>query len=319
MNDYRPLFICGMSRGGTTWLGNCLNEHPNVAVFGESLYWGRNYLAPSERGVYSDPQVKQVLQLLTLDCKAFLGEGRGNLKQIDRERWQRMLGELNVEVASPAGVFQAVCEEVKRQEQVDYVVEKTPHHVNWIPRILDAYPKAKFVVMVRDPYGFMLSYKHQGDRKQSLAKRDFRALYHPLACSFIWRRYIKSALQMNKRYPQQTLTVKFEELRTSPELCWSKVLNFFDFPNVPLVATNDRNSSFTGQRHSLDSIDVFWMNLVSGGMLKAGGFKRQRSGASLLTVLRSICGLFPWGFRAAKLLKSRIPAGIMKYLFGSGK
>ena len=33
-----PRFIVGMGRAGTTWLSKCLNEHPDVAVFGEPFF-----------------------------------------------------------------------------------------------------------------------------------------------------------------------------------------------------------------------------------------------------------------------------------------
>ena len=90
-------FICGMSRGGTTWLGHCLNQHPEVAVFGESLYWGRNYIEPAHNGKYTIEQINQVLGLLKRDCKAFLGDGEGNLKCVDRDSWIEMLQSIHRE------------------------------------------------------------------------------------------------------------------------------------------------------------------------------------------------------------------------------
>lgn len=315
MNEFKPLFICGMSRGGTTWLGNCLNEHPQVAVFGESLYWGRNYIAPTDADCYTQDEVKKVLQLLSRDCKAFLGDEVGNLKQIDRDGWKLLLGAIEIEKCSPAALFQKVCEQVGEGEGVDFVVEKTPHHVNWIPRILSSYSDAKFVVMVRDPYGFMLSYKHQGDRKHESAKKDFKALYHPLACAYIWRNYMKSALCMHQSYEGQTLVVRFEELRSSPEECWSDVLHFWNIPFVPLVLSDDCNSSFTGDKHSLEPIDIFWMNLVAARLIRSGGYSKIKSGVSLGEVLSSLCALFKWIFSASKLLRSRVPGGLLKYFF----
>lgn len=319
MDEFKPLFICGMSRGGTTWLGHCLNEHPQVAVFGESLYWGRNYLSPNEGGGYTTDQVRRALQLLAKDCKAFLGEGEGNLKQIDRDQWKLLLGRVEVKECSPAAVFQRVCELVREIEGADFVVEKTPHHVNWIPRILNAYPSAKFAVMVRDPYGFMLSYKHQGDRKHGFAKRDLQALYHPFACAYMWRGYMNSALRMHQSFEAQTHIVRFEELRESPEKCWNDVLNFFEVPLASLVTVSDRNSSFTGVKRTLKPIDIFWMNLIAGSAIKEGGYLKMKSGVKIVELLGSICGLIPWGFRAAKLLKSRVPGGILKYFFKLGK
>lgn len=319
MKEFRPLFICGMSRAGTTWLGHCLNEHPQVAVFGESLYWGRNYLSPNEGGGYTIEQVRRALQLLAKDCKAFLAGGDGNLKHIDRDQWKSLLDRIEIEECSSADLFEKVCELVREIEGADFVVEKTPHHVNWIPRILAAYPSAKFTIMVRDPYGFMLSYKHQGDRKAESAKRDFKALNHPLACAYMWKGYMNSALRMHQSFEAQTHIVRFEALRATPDKCWNDVLNFFEVPFAPLVTVSDRNSSFTGAKRTLEPIDIFWMNLLAGRAIQAGGYSKKRSGVSVVEVLGSTCGLIPWGFRAVKLLKSRVPGGLLKYFLKLGK
>jgi hypothetical protein len=290
-----------------------LNEHQQVAVFGESLYWGRNYIAPTDNGCYTQGEAERVLQLLSRDCKAFIGDGGGNLKRIDRDGWKALLEVLDVEECSPAVLFQKVCEQVGERENVEFVVEKTPHHVNWIPRIISSYSNAKFVVMVRDPYGFMLSYKHQGDRKSGFAKRDLQALYHPLACAYMWKGYMHSALRMHQRFETQTHIVRFEELRTDPDQCWNDVLNFFEVPFVPLITVSDRNSSFTSAKRTLEPIDIFWMNLLAGRAIQAGGYSKRKSGVTIVELLGSICGLIPWGFRAAKLLKSRVPGGLLKY------
>lgn len=173
MNENKPLFICGMSRGGTTWLGHCLNEHPAVAVWGESLFWGRNYIQPANGESYTHLEVKRVLSLLSNGSEAFFGKHSGNLKYIDKDSW-RGIKSLNLECpCQPSELFAAVCCWIANKEDAEYVIEKTPHHVDWISRIKDACPNAKFVVMVRGAYGFMLSYKHQGDRKSPSVKRRF--------------------------------------------------------------------------------------------------------------------------------------------------
>ena len=44
-------------------------------------------------------------------------------------------------------------------------VEKTPHHVRHVDRIRRHVPDARFVIMIRGPEEFLLSYKHKGDTK----------------------------------------------------------------------------------------------------------------------------------------------------------
>lgn len=312
-------FICGMSRGGTTWLGHCLNQHPEVAVFGESLYWGRNYIEPAHNGKYTIEQINQVLGLLKRDCKAFLGDGEGNLKCVDRDSWIEMLQSIHRESMTPSRLFELVCRRIAERESAKYVVEKTPHHVNWIPRIVGAFPEAKFVIMVRDPYSFMLSYKHQGDRKSESSRENLRSLYHPLGCAYMWRKYMKSAMQNSRRFPDQTLIINFEVLKRSPEACWSQLLSFYGMPEARFMPVGEKNSSFRGVERKLESIDIFWMNVIARSYIRAGGYALQPSGASFREVVISMWGLCPWFMRSLKLLKSRVPGGLSKYFLKSGK
>jgi hypothetical protein len=124
---------------------------------------------------------------------------------------------------------------------------------------------------------------------------------------------------MHQRFEAQTHIVRFEALRVTPDKCWNDVLHFFEVPFAPLVTVSDRNSSFTGAKRILEPIDMFWMNLLAGRAIQAGGYSKNRSGVTVVEVLGSICGLIPWGFRAAKLLKSRVPGGLLKYFLKLGK
>lgn len=307
------LFICGMSRGGTTWLGHCLNEHPNVAVYGESLYWGHNYIEPLEGG-YSKGQVEQSLNLLASGTRAFLGESPGDLKHIDLSVWES-LRELNVKTpCSPAFLYSQVCEWLAVQEKVDFVIEKTPHHIDWIPRIKQALPEAKFVMMVRDPYGFMLSYKHQGDRKSPRVKKQFDQLYHPLGCAFVWRRYMQSALRAERDYSSSVLRIEFQSLRTEPQRVWDGVLSFFGLPLAPLSFVDEQNSSFPEERPKLESVDIFWMNCLSGRAIRNAGYEVASSDVGVFDLVRSFFSLFPWCFFIVQHLGRNVPGGILKYL-----
>jgi len=53
-------FLLGMARSGTTWLGRTLAEHPEVAVFGESSFFGRLYVPPGPDGMYGDRELARV-------------------------------------------------------------------------------------------------------------------------------------------------------------------------------------------------------------------------------------------------------------------
>jgi hypothetical protein len=307
-------FICGMSRGGTTWIGHCLNEHPDIAVFGESLYWGRNYIHPANGIDYTKVESERVLSLLSGGTAAFIGEAPGHLKRINIARWQGIQQIATADAKTPAELYENVCEWIANEEGVTHVIEKTPHHIDWIPRIKEQLPAAKFVMMIREPYGFMRSYKHQGDRKPEPARLRFERQYHPLGCALIWRRYIRSAMFAKKNYGDSVLWVEFDELRESSEAVWSNILAFFELPYVSLKMVKEQNSSFTVKSNSLDPIDVFWMNLIAGSDMRKAGYSSRRSGVALSSIFRSVGGLFSWSWIAFNHLRKTVSGGVLRYL-----
>ncbi|MEB3214730.1 MAG: sulfotransferase [Nostocales cyanobacterium 94392] len=316
-----PRFIVGMSRAGTTWLGKCLNEHPDTAVFGESLYWGRAYVEPQKDDTYSLEQVDSILsRLIQKGCEAFLGKGNGNLKKITRNNLNHIIqtGFYDTEfVPTPVSVYKKICQTISEAEGKKESIEKTPHHINWIDKIIRAMPNSLFVVMVRDPYGFMLSYKHQGDRLQEPLRTKFKRLYHPLICSLLWRGYIRATMYAIRCYPQNTLVIRTKDMKNNPESVLHEVQNFFLLNPVPNLANKipPDNSSFPiGEPPSLKSEDIFWINLVAGKEISEFGFKKQVATIEPLGIFFSIFHLPIWILINFIHLKNETSGSVFQYL-----
>lgn len=315
-------FIVGMSRAGTTWLGKCLNEHPDAMVFGESLFWGRGYIHPKqEDGSYTHSQLELVLKNLEqFSCAAFLGHKSGSLKKISQEVVSLLCVELKKEISSeptPSEVFLKFSEKLLIVEQKTTAIEKTPHHVHWLPRILANLPDSRFIVMVRDPYGFMLSYKHQGDRQPLALQKKFKKLYHPIVCAFLWRGYFRSSIEAVKTYPKQTLLVFTHEMKQEPSRTLLRIQEFLLLK--PISALNLKvppdNSSFPdGCRPSLNSVDLFWINCIASKEIKTFGFTSQIGETNLLEVLKSILGLPIWAIWASWHLYRSTQGSFITYL-----
>jgi len=257
------IFVCGMSRGGTTWIGKMLNEHPHVAVWGESLYWGRRFIAPKSQDKYSIDELDQVLRYLRGGTYAFLGKEAGCLKKIDKQAWIEILNSISKKTYSPAELFLEVNNRICEIEGKSVVVEKTPHHIDFTERIKEYLPDAKFIVCYRDPFSFCLSYKHQGDRKEITAKKKFRRLYHPLGAMLIWRRYNKSIQRTLRLFESHSIQIKFDDLRSSPQSTLERVFHFLDVEpyNVDFNSV-EKNSSFLKERKTLEKQDLFWIYML---------------------------------------------------------
>ncbi|MHC5022666.1 MAG: sulfotransferase family protein [Planctomycetota bacterium] len=317
-----PRLIVGMSRAATTWLCKCLNEHPDVVAFGESLFWGRGYVTPHHAGRYDPAQVDDIRRRLrTGSClEAVLGDGRGCLSNLDRARFGPLLDESFASLPTrpaPAEVFTALLEAVARGEGKSMAVEKTPHHLNWIDRILAAMPDARLVMMVREPYSFMLSYKHQGDRMEERVRRQFRRRYHPAGCAIVWRGAIRAALEAQRSCPRQVLLVEFSDVQDDPARVLDGVQRFFGLSPVALAARVPAdNTSFPDQpRPALRGEDVFWMNRVAGRTIGAAGWSRRPAPREPLRILVSILRLPFWGLWNLFSLRRIVRGSILAYLW----
>ncbi len=124
-----PRFIVGMSRAGTTWLGKCLNEHPEVAVFGETSFCGRWYVTPNEDGTYHREQIEAIIQRLKRNgtcVQAFSGEGPGTLKTLNRSNVGDFLDRVFLEIPEslkPVDLFLQLGQAIAESEDATNFIE----------------------------------------------------------------------------------------------------------------------------------------------------------------------------------------------------
>ena len=291
-------FIVGMSRAGTTWMSEALHAHPDAAVFGESAFWGRRWTAPGPDGRYDAEGLRQVRERV----------GAANMHSTPVNKasggvpvlFQGVMDEFEAVGArpTPREVFDALAAAVGRAEGARFVIEKTPHHVNWLGRIRGAYPNARFVAMTRDPYGFMQSYKHQGDRKGGPVRERFQARYHPIGCALVYRRSLLSVLDAVEA--PDVFRVDLAEVRRTPTAALAEVLTFLGLDAAPTEVAPTNTSFPDGTRPGLDPADVFWMNRIAGPVAERAGYALQPSGASVAAVARSAAALPAWALRLGR-------------------
>ena len=317
-----PRFIVGMSRGGTTWMGKSLNEHPDTAVFGESLFWGRSYVEPEAEGKYSLEQIRTILNRLKNEgMYAFLGETAGCLKQIKQDNLVHLVNSIIQDIdepLEPAKLFLLITQKIAQLENKQNVVEKTPHHVNWIDRIIRALPDSRFVIMIRDPYDFALSYKHQGDRFTNEEKQKHHRLYHPFLCAFLWSGYINAANKAIADYPEQMLLISTEEIKTNPQSVLNKTQKFLLLKVCQDLATKipQDNSSFSEvEKPSLQAEDIFWLNLIAGKHIAQSNLTLQPIPFQPLRIVWSILKLPYWGIWSFFHLANKTEGSVKLYLW----
>jgi len=310
-----------MSRAGTTWMAKCLNEHPSVAVYGESTFFGRGFATPNEVGMYDASAIAALREhLLRLRFDATIGTpGPGMLKHATLDDFHdeiRRVFHDGIAPCSPAEAFCLLQDIVRRIEGKPIVIEKTPHHLNWIDRMLEVTPGARFIVMIREPYGFMLSYKHFGDKKAHGVKRDFKRRYHPFGIAMIWRAYFRTANLVLDRHRDRVHLVRFEELTKDPNGQLRDVQAFLGLEVVPELADRvppDNTSFPDGRKPVLHGEDIFWMNRVAGRDIERYGATRLRS-RHPLSIIGSTIQLPFWLVRNLIEFRKRVAGSPWQYL-----
>ena len=313
-----------MPRAGTTWLCRSLNQHPDVASFGETMFWGNAYVRPGRDGRYEARSLQKVRdQLLAKPFESTIAiPGPGALARVSAEDLPALISRGFDDLpphSTPADAFLSVVGAVARAEGKPAWVEKTPHHIFYADRILEQLPTARFVVMVREPYSFMLSYKHQpGYLRTAVSRRRFERRYHPLACALVWRNSWRAARRLAHARPDRTLIVRMEDVEADPGGVMRKVQSFFELEeHAAVCGVADRiNSSFDdGQRPALSDSDVAWMNLAAGREIEAANYRLLRQPNRTHALWKSLLELPGWSLRIHQDLRARTSTPLLRHLW----
>ncbi len=210
-----PVMIIGSPRSGTTALAWALDQHPDLAAFGESQI---------------------LVDLFTsgrLDRNYQRDQHAGDASWLRRQGIDRQQFLAHVGLGLNALFTQAV--EGKRW------VDKTPHHTLMLPWLADMFPGASFVHILRDGRSVVHSMVHFGDRGPRWS-RDFK-----WACR-TWVRFVGAAREFEASHPGRCMTVRNEDLQADPDGGFRRILVFLALGHDPgparFFAGNRLNSSF---------------------------------------------------------------------------
>jgi sulfotransferase family protein len=310
-------FLMGMARSGTTWIGRVLSHHPELAVFGETSFFGRLQVPPRRDGLYGRRELRAVLRTqsrrdwrtTTLDTEEVLVRSYGELVA-------EALGDLEAPIA-PAEVFLGIAAAVARSEGKPRVLEKTPHHVHWLPVIAERLPESRFVLAVRDPYEFVVSLRNLGNRLEGRASRLLDASWrHPLLNALAWRAYMRSTERALSRYPDRILVVRTEDLRSDPRAVVDRIQTFLGLePGELPVNIPPLNSSFAGGASGqLGADDLFWLRLVAGRTLRGHGYRPPAVASAPFRTLASVLTAPVYLATTAARLPGMVRGSLMDYL-----
>ena len=216
VDDTKLLFIVGRGRSGTSLLQTILNTHPQISVAPEAqfiMFLRRRY----QNANWNESRIAAFARDLWL-------EERMENWHLEPEALKQQLLKHNENAD-----FATLCKEVyyqyglsKQKKQLKIVGDKNPHYALYLKHLIDLYPNAKFVHIVRDPRDTVLSYKavnFDADHTATLANR--------------WNIYNKAIVKFSKKMPGKFYFLRFEDLLTKPEKTLTQLCEFIGVEYEP--------------------------------------------------------------------------------------
>jgi hypothetical protein len=210
-DDFPASFIVGSERSGTTLLATLIDRHPEIAVPPETHF----FVNTRKRSFDPYPEGKRA------DLMKNVTEGR-RMKEAGIP-----VSELSARFSQyPADLrhlFQAALETYAQTHNKRICAEKTPSHLFHVNRILECYPKARFIYIFRDGRDVVASLLKMPWRKNDSERRliDY------------WTRCMELGFEYDNRLPDQWLNIQYETLVQNPEATLGRVMRFIGLEFVP--------------------------------------------------------------------------------------
>ena len=220
-----PLILVGLPRSGSTLLSRVINESLNCFLINDFYYLqyvesidGYRRRDNDAKALLVDFVVKQIrnrTRPAALEDEVWFGLPFSEVQlQAINEFAERYKAEpVQKDWAQVLDDVMTFCAELSGKPIWGY---NTPQDYLNIDAILEKFPSAKFVFLLRSPLKTLLSYKYYWTVIPKF--RNERGRYHPVVQSLAWKSCVNTYLDLKQRYGSDRFTlVKFEELLSNTD------------------------------------------------------------------------------------------------------
>ncbi len=239
----RPVFVCGHPKSGTSLVRSLLDSHPQLVVYPEETVFFRRYL-PRAQGLKLDEKLALADKLLIhifdwnqtnppAHQAGFLDRDYSDISLLVVSQAMRQLvadgyrhdGDI---LSAAVLAFGMVCGQIN--EQSVHWVEKTPYNEYYVEQILNWWPDALFIHVVRDPRDNFVSYQR---KHPEWSARTFAES---------WSHSTRSGLDSQKKFgPGKYWVLRYEELIQSPDEVLPALCRFLEISDHPTLKMPTRS------------------------------------------------------------------------------
>lgn len=297
--EFKPLFIVGTPRSGTTLLSTLLDRHSKICIPPETQYFTEfcNKVSRSQADEWSKTELINAAVTNRRICDLELSN-------------QEVYAFFSKYEKSLPNLLRAILEAYTERYGKVIAGEKSPKHIEHVFEILNAFPNAKIICIIRDGR----------DVVKSLLKVGWAEPGNPRRLGLFCNEWSDDAAltsRLQSTFGEEIfLTVKYEDILAEPEKNLEKICRFIgvDFETNQLDFTEKSqvvpdwekewksNSSLSldmsrvgAWRKSKDLYQIWLMNWMMGEMLERYGYQdTDLTGCSLTTRCRIILLAIPY-------------------------
>lgn len=229
-----PIFVLGLQRSGTTWIGNLLAAHKRVAAVTDTRHHGihESIFFSHFARVWDWSSPEQRHAALT----AFLQSDYGRLAALDDKEVAQLF-----RIASPFEAFRFTMDCVAARKGACAWVEKSPHHMRHAERIAAALPDARFVLIRRDSVSLVASRRRAYGRRQASGAADIlRVIRGAIANAY----YRKLLTRFHRRHRGRAVMLDYGDVKAHEATAVAGLLADLGLPPQPgLTSAFAANSS----------------------------------------------------------------------------
>ena len=275
----RPIFIVGSARSGTTLLQRMMRSHSKISSpTGESHFFIPLY---KNRASYGDlkniDNIKHILEEMRRISREYVEE---DLKGItfNTDTLAHQLVEENK--SSVIEIISSLMEKNAAGEGKQRWLEKTPYYVLNIKTIIEMFPDAQFINIIRDGRDCALSMLER--------KKDLK-IFNVYHAASIWKQYVETG-QEAKEYlgDDRYFEIKYEDLTNNPEKILREICLYINEefepsmvhfekskdPNskTPMLGKSIQNRNSEKWRNKMSKRDIRIFENVAGKTLKTNNY-----------------------------------------------
>lgn len=254
-------------------LNRVLGNHRQILALNELHYFGDLWSPGSKVSPLNDAELKTLAAHLLARQKH--GIWRGTPTETERQQATDIVAQLDDGQKNGRDLFAAVVDWIAKKHRKTIVTEQTPRNIFYASHLLDHYPDAFVIQLVRDPRAVLASQKGRWRRKwlggaNTPWSEIIRvwANYHPITMSKLWKKSVEAGLCLASH--PHFMSLRFEDLVSDPQSHIEKICTFLDveyqpgMDHVPQVGSSSRHNVDDKRGISTDVLQA-WRNGLTPG------------------------------------------------------